>query len=60
MARIYVDCLVKEAIKIWLHPDSFYSDVGFSLSHTWHPIINMLQQSRGMPVVKEEQVEVGT
>jgi hypothetical protein len=54
-----MDCLVKEAIKIWLHPDSFNRDKGFNLSHTWHSIINMLQGSRGMPMGNEGQIEVG-
>jgi hypothetical protein len=52
--------LVKEAIKIQLHPNNFNRDEGFNLSHTWCPIINMLQQSRVVPMGKKGQAEVGT
>jgi hypothetical protein len=41
------DHLVKEAIKIRLHPDNFNRDKGFKLSHTSCPIIKMLQGSGG-------------
>jgi hypothetical protein len=33
MATKYTDCLVKEAIEIWLHPGNFNRDDGFNLSH---------------------------
>jgi hypothetical protein len=42
MATTYMDCLMKEAIKIHLHPDTFNRDKGFNLSHTWCPVIKML------------------
>jgi hypothetical protein len=60
MAMRYMDCLVKEAIQILLHPNNFNIDEGFNLSHTWHPVIKMLQWSRGMPIGKKGQTEVGT
>jgi hypothetical protein len=52
-------CIVKKAIEIQLHPDSFNRDEGFNLSHTWCPIINMLQWSTGTQMGKKGQAEVG-
>jgi hypothetical protein len=49
MAVRYMDCLVKEAIEIWLHSD-FNRDKGFNLSHTWRPLIRMLVWSGDTPV----------
>jgi hypothetical protein len=40
----YTDRLVKEAIKIWLHPNSSNRDSGFMLSQAWHPLINTLKK----------------
>jgi len=60
MAMRYMDCLRKEAFGIWLHPDNFNRDEGFNLSHAWHPVINMIQWSRGTPMGKKGQAEVGT
>jgi hypothetical protein len=37
--------LVKEAIDIWLHPNNFNRDEGFTLSHPWHPVINIVTYS---------------
>jgi hypothetical protein len=56
----YMDCLVKEAIEVWLYPDNFNRDKGFNLCHMWRPITNMLQQSTCMPMGKEGQAELGT
>jgi hypothetical protein len=39
----YMDRLVKDAIEIRLHPNNFNTDEGFSVSHTWRPVINMLK-----------------
>jgi hypothetical protein len=36
-ATRYMDCLVKEATEIRLHPNDFNRDDGFTISHTWHP-----------------------
>jgi hypothetical protein len=57
MATRYMDCLVREAIEIWLHPD-FNRDDGFNLSHTWCPISKMLQLPRSAPMAKQGQVQV--
>jgi hypothetical protein len=40
-----MDCLVKEAIEIRLHPNNFNRDGGFTLSRAWQPVTNMLKQS---------------
>jgi hypothetical protein len=50
----YMDRLVKEAIKICLHPNSFSRDGGFNLSRAWQPVTNMLKQS-GEPISKQGQ-----
>jgi hypothetical protein len=52
--------LVKEAIDIWLHPNNFNRDEGFTLSHPWRPVINMLKRSSGELMGKEGQAEIGT
>jgi len=57
-ATKYMDCLVKEAIEIWLHPDNFNRDDRFNLSHTWCPIIKMLQLPRSAPTAKQGQAQV--
>jgi hypothetical protein len=58
-AARYMDRLVKEAIEIRLHPNNFNRDEGFSLSHTWRPVINMLKRSSGERMEKG-QAEIGT
>jgi hypothetical protein len=40
----YMDCLVKEAIEIWLHPDYYNRDTDFPLNCSWHP--NIIKQMR--------------
>jgi hypothetical protein len=52
-ATRYMDRLVREAIEIQLHPDNFNRDDGFNLSHTWRPIIKMLQLPRSAPMAKQ-------
>jgi hypothetical protein len=59
MASWCMDCLVREAIVVQLHPNNFNRDEGFTLSRTWHPVINMLKQSRDAPVGKQGQAELG-
>jgi hypothetical protein len=59
MATRYMDHLLKEAIEIWLHPDNFNRDDRFNLSHTWRPIIKMLQP-RNAPLAKQGHVQVET
>jgi hypothetical protein len=41
----YMDCLVKEAIDIQLHPNKT-RDNGVMLSNTWQPLLLQYQHSR--------------
>jgi hypothetical protein len=41
-----MDRLVKEAIEIRLHADSFFRENGFIMSHAWYPLINQLHKAR--------------
>jgi hypothetical protein len=59
MATRYMDRLVREAIEIWLHPNNFNRDKGFSQSRTWHPLISVLKRSRDTPMGKQRQAELG-
>jgi hypothetical protein len=43
-ATTYMAHIVKQAIKIQLHPRNFKREAGFKLSRTWKPIINMLHK----------------
>jgi hypothetical protein len=56
--NVVIDRLVKEAIEIRLHPENFNRDDGFNLSHTWRPIIKMLQLPRSALIAKQEQAQV--
>jgi hypothetical protein len=38
----HMDRLVKDTIEIRLHPNNFNRDRGFTLSHAWQPVTNML------------------
>jgi hypothetical protein len=40
-----MDCLVKEAIEIYLNKNNFNRDSGFILSQAWSPITNTLMNS---------------
>jgi hypothetical protein len=53
----YMDRLVKEAIETRLHSKNFNRDEGFSLSHTWLPVVNMLKRSSGERMEKEDQTD---
>jgi hypothetical protein len=58
LLRLAKDKLVREAIEIQLHPDNFNRDDGFNLSHTWCPIIKMLQLPNSAPMANQGQVQV--
>jgi hypothetical protein len=45
----YMDCLVKEAIEIWLNTRNFNREGGFTLSWAWYPVINMLCNEKAGP-----------
>jgi hypothetical protein len=40
----YIDCLIKEAVEIRLHPRNFNRDVGFNFSWPWYPLTDMMKQ----------------
>jgi hypothetical protein len=42
----YMDCLLKEATEIWLHPDYFNRDTEFPLNCSWYPAANIIKQMR--------------
>jgi hypothetical protein len=58
-ATRYMDCLVREAIKIRLHPDNFNRDDGFNLSYAWRPILKILQTSNSAPMANPGEAQVG-
>jgi hypothetical protein len=41
----YMDCIVREAIEIELHPYNINREGGFCLSKSWKPLIGSLQFS---------------
>jgi hypothetical protein len=41
-----MDCLIKEAIKMWLNMNDFNRVGGFTLSEGWVVVINMLTRSK--------------
>jgi len=45
----YMDCLVKEAIKIQLNTENFNRDSGFTLRQAWYPATNMLSNQKAGP-----------
>jgi hypothetical protein len=46
----YMDCLIKEAIEIRLHPRNFNRDGDFNISWSWHPVTDMIKQYRDEPI----------
>jgi hypothetical protein len=54
MAARYMNYLVREAIKIQLHPNNFNGDEGC------HPVINVLKLSIDTPMGKQGQTELGS
>jgi hypothetical protein len=45
-----MDCIIKETIKIRLHPRNINSDRGLSLSWPWYPVAKMIKQCQEEPI----------
>ena len=42
----YMNCLIREAIKIEMHPNNINRDGGFNLSKFWKPLLHKLKKKR--------------
>jgi hypothetical protein len=40
----YMDCMIKEAMEIRLHPNNFSRDLGFTLSQSWYQVTEMIKK----------------
>jgi hypothetical protein len=52
----YMDCIVREAIEIELHPYDINREAGFCLSKSWNPIIGSLKLSGHDPKTRGDAV----
>jgi hypothetical protein len=48
LATGYMDCMIKETIKIRLHPN-FNRDPAFTLSQSWHLVTNVIKKYADTP-----------
>jgi hypothetical protein len=51
----YMAHVMKEAIEIKIHPSNFNSNGGFTLSHSWYQVMNMMKQYRDTLTQKQGQ-----
>jgi hypothetical protein len=57
MATGYMECMIKEATDIILHPGNFNRNGSFTLSGSWYLVTNMLKQYRDTPMWQQGQAK---
>jgi hypothetical protein len=46
----HMECIIREAIEIELHPDCMNKEEGFSLSKSWKPLLQTLKERNKAPL----------
>jgi hypothetical protein len=49
----YMDYMIKEVIKIRLHPRNIKRDGGFTLSQPWYLVVNLLKDFNDPPIQRQ-------